>query len=302
MDNKQLEKAVASLLQSGDRQALAELIVEYVQPNHIPTDILNLLLDTRALNLGDSLIKKVRKGIKVYSLVPGAIHPTSEITVNERTNFNLDGAHVSVTYSDWELRAGHIGSVEEIRAEMLAKLRDFYMVKVFNMLSSIWSVSNNSSNFTSVGGVVTSTALKAAIDNVNLNGGGVKAVFGSRAAMTPITTFGAGWDIGNTDDVPVDSQLEEVMKTGFLGVYYGAPLIVFDQVYDNPDDYNPLLPTDKILVIGKKAGEFITYGPVTSEQYVDPKPTPSQWVLKLWQQFGLIVDRAEGIHVLGDLS
>lgn len=301
-NNQELQKTVASLLKSGDRKALAELLVEYVQPSHITTQILDAILNTRSLNQNDILVRKVRKGIKVYTLVPGAVHMTSEITLNERANYILDGAHVAVTFSEWELRQGHIGSVESIRAEMLAKLRDYYINKVFTALGSIWSVSNNSDNFTSVGGAITATALKNAIDRINQTTGGVKAVLGSRAAMTPITTFGAGWDIGNTDNAPVDSQLEEVMKTGKLGTYYGAPLIAYDQVYDNPDDYNALLPEDKILVIGHNVGEFITYGEAISEQWIDPKPTPSQWNLKLYQQFGLMIDRAEGIFVLGDIS
>lgn len=300
--NKQLDKAIASLLKSGRRKALAELITEFIRPTHITQDFIGLLLNTRSLSPGDVLVKKTRKGIKVYTLVPGSVHMRSEITVTERANYVLDGAHVGVTANDWELRAGHIGSVEEIRSEMLAALRDTFFNKVFTALGSIWTASNNSTNFTSVGGAINATDLKAAIDNINQNSGGVKAVFGSRAAMTPITTFGAGWDIGATDNVGVDSQLEEVMKTGRLGTYYGAPLVIYDQIYDAPDTYSGLLPTDKILVIGHNVGDFITYGDAISEQWVDPNPTPSQWNFKLYQQFSLLIDRAEGIHVLGNIS
>lgn len=301
--NKELEKQVASVFESGDRKALAEIVVEYIQPNHIPTTMVDAILNTRQLNLGDSLVKKVRKGVRVHTLVPGAIHPKSEITLTERTNYVLDGSHVAVTYSDWELRQGHIGTVESITSEMMAKLRDFYLGKVFAALSTLWSPSNNSSNYTSVGGAINSTVLKNAIDNININSGGVKAVIGTRAALTPITTFGAGWALDSTPTMwGVDSQLEEVMKTGWLGVYYGAPIIAIDQVYDNPEDYNALLPNDKVLVVGHNVGEFITYGPAEFAQFADPEPTPPQWTLKLWQHHGMIIDRAEGIHVLGNLS
>ena len=97
MDEIKFKEAIASLLKDGKREALAQLIVEYVDVNHIPADMMNLLLPSRSLNPGDALVKKVRKGIKVNTLVPGRIHLASEITVSDRINYVLDGADVKVT-------------------------------------------------------------------------------------------------------------------------------------------------------------------------------------------------------------
>ena len=299
----EMMKQVASLMQ-GDRQAFAELITEFIQPNHLTVDIISLLLNSRSLNPGDLLVKKVRKGIRVHSLVPGTVHPFSEVTVSERINYHLTGNHVAVTANKWELDNSHIGTAESILAEMQAQLRDSHLNRVFNALSSIWNSSNTPDNYINASGPISSGILKQAIDHVNQTTGGVRAVFGSRKALTPITTFGAGWDIGNgpTNAWGVDSQLEEVMKTGWLGVYYGAPIIAYNQVYDNPEDYNPLLPSDKILVIGENVGDFITYGQPEVTQWLNPNVTPTQWHIKLWQQIGLLIDRAEGIVVVGNVS
>lgn len=302
MEDKQLKEAIAALAKDKTkRDALAELIVEYIQPNHITTDFVGMLLDTRNLKEGDVLVKKVRKGITVRTLVPGSIHLASEITVSDRANYILDGADIKVTYNLWELESGEIGSVEEIRAEMLAKLRDFYMNKVFTALSNVWTAANTPNNFTSLGTPITASALEAAIDEINQNSGGVKAVVGTRAALTPITKFGAFWDSGGTSPTVwgVDEQLREVMERGFLGKYYGAPLVALDQVYDNPEDYNALvLPNNRILVIGHKVGEFITYGEPKWKQWEDMAPTPPQWYLEVYQRFGMIIDRAQGIYVI----
>jgi hypothetical protein len=73
-------------------------------------------------------------------------------------------------------------------------------------------------------------------------------------------------------------------------------------VYDNPEDYNPLIPTDKVLVIGDKVGEFITYGDVKSKDYQDMRPTPPQQYFEIWQQYSMIIDRADGIYVIDDLT
>jgi len=298
MDEKQLKEAIASMLKDGKREALAQLIIEYVQPNHLTNDFVSLLLNTRALNPGDALVKKVRKGIKVRTLVPGSIHLKSEITVHDRINYILDGADVGVTYNEWELDSGELGTVESIRTEMGAKLRDYYLGKVFTALASVWSAGNTPSNFTAVGGPLTATALENAIDNINQTTSGVKAVIGTRAALTPVTKFGAFWDDGGSNVAEVPDNIREIMATGFLGKYYGARLIALDQVYDNPMDYNALLPNDIVIVVGESVGEFITYGDVREKQWSDMRPTPPQWYLEIYQQFGMIIDRADGIHVL----
>ena len=297
MNEKELKAAVASLLKEGNREALAALIIEYVQPRHLTDDFVSLLLGTRSLNIGDALVKKVRTGIKVRTLVPGSIHLKSEITVRDRINYVLDGADVGVTYNEWELASGELGTLEEIRAEMSAKLRDYYLGKVFTSLSTIWNATNTPSNYTAVGGPITSTALENAIDQINETTSGVKAVVGTRAALSPITKFGAFWSDG-TNVAEVPDNIREIMATGMLGRYYGARIIALDQVYDNPFDYTPLLPNDKILVIGEQVGEFITYGDVKEKQWSDMRPTPPQWNLEIYQQFGMIIDRADGIFVL----
>jgi hypothetical protein len=298
MDELKLKEAFAALVKEGKREALAQLIVEYVQPGHIAVDFVSMLLNSRSLNPGDSLVKKIRKGIKVHTLVPGAIHMANEITVSDRINYVLDGADVKVTFNEWEMESGELGTVESIRGEMLAKLRDFYMNKVFTALTTVWTAVNTPLNFTNVGAPLNATALKNAIDRINQTTGGVKAVVGTRSALTPITTFGAGW----TDSVGGLQAnypgIAEIMQTGWLGKYYGAPIIALQQEYDNPEDYNAMLPSDKVLVIGNNVGDFITYGDVKSKQWSDMEPTPPQWFLEIYQQFGLIIDHAEGLYVL----
>lgn len=297
MDEKKFKEAIAELLKAGNREALAQLIIEYVQPQHLTNDFVSLLLGTRSLNVGDALVKKVRTGIKVRTLVPGAMHLKSELTTRDRINYVLDGADVGVTYNEWELQSGELGTVESIRAEMQAKLRDYYLGKVFTSLSTIWNGTNTPNNYTAVGGPITAAALENAIDRINQTTSGVKAVIGLRSAMTPITKFGAFWSDG-TNVAEVPDNIREIMATGLLGKYYGAPLVVLDQVYDNPWDYNALLPADKILVVGEGVGEFITYGEVFSKEWQDMRPTPPQWNLEIYQQFGMIIDRADGIFVL----
>jgi hypothetical protein len=63
-----------------------------------------------------------------------------------------------------------------------------------------------------------------------------------------------------------------------------------------------MIPSDFILVIGEDVGEFITFGDVKNKQWSDMNPTPPQWMLEIYQQFGLIVDNAQGIYMLDNVT
>ena len=185
---------------------------------------------------------------------------------------------------------------------MRAKLADYYFNKVFTALTTVWTAVNTADNFTELGTTITATALKNAINRINYAGGGAKLIVGTRRALEPITEFGAFWDSGTTaagtPHAAIPSVLEEIHQTGWVGKFYGVPVLGLDQIWDNPEDYNTLLPEDKILVIGNQVGEFITYGDVRTKNWTDMNPTPPQWYLELYQQFGMIVDNAQGLYVI----
>jgi hypothetical protein len=302
MEDKELKEAIAGVMKDKTRRdALAALLVEYIDPTHITIDFMNQLLTARSLNKGDSLVKKIRKGITVQTFVPGAIPLKSEVTVSERINWVLDGAQVGLMASEWDLESGDIGTVESLRAEALLKLRDFYMNKIFTALTTVWTAVNTPSNYTAMNGHLTATALESAIDRVNATTSGAKAIIGVRSLLTPITKFGAFWNDGTTYG-KIDSQLDQVVQNGFLGKFYGVPIIALNQLYNNPEDMTALLPTDKVLVVGDKVGEFITYGPVREKQWSDMEPTPPMWHWDAYQEYGCIIDRAIGIYVLDKVS
>ncbi len=302
MDEKTLKEAYASLVKKGDMKAIAELIVEFVDPNHLSVDLVGLLLNSRTLKEGDALIKKVRKGIKVRSLVPGRIHLASELTVTDRVAYNLDYLDVKVRVNEWDLQSGELGTVDSIKSEMEAKLRDAYFARVFLALSNVWNGINTANNYINVGGPLTATVLKNAIDRINQTTSGVKAVVGTRAALTPVTTFGAGWVDGSAISQAVPENISEIMRTGFLGRWYGAPIIALNQEYDNPEDYTALLPTDKVLVLGENVGEFITYGTPQSKDYDDMRPTPPEHYFEIYQRYSMMIDRADGLYLIDGLS
>jgi hypothetical protein len=305
MEDTKVKEAIASLMKErGNREALAEMIVEYIQPTHVTSAVMDQILNTRALNPGDQLIRKVRKGIRVWTHVPGSIGLQSEITVSERANYVLDYAIVGLLANEWDLENGDIGTIESMRTEAFAKINDYYVNKVFTALTSIYTAVNTPSNYTNVGGHVTQTALDNAIEYINEQiSGGAKAIVGVRSALFPIMKF-AGWQTtsNGTDLAASQDIVTEYLKTGWLGTYLGVPIVALPQQWDNPEDHNALLPTNKILVVGQDVGSFITYGPPKEKQWTDMEPTPPYWHMDIMTQFGFMIDKIEGIFILGNLS
>jgi hypothetical protein len=203
--------------------------------------------------------------------------------------------------NQWELDSGELGTVDWIKNQMTLYLRDFYMNKVFSALASVWTTANTPYNFTDCSGtgtgIVTATALKNMIDYINQTAGGVKQIVSTRHNLTPVTTFGASWSDG-TSNQWAPENIKEIMQTGWLGRYYGCPLLGLPQTFNNPEDYKALLPTNIILVIGNNVGEFITYGDVKNQQYDDMRVVPPQWTYSIYQQFGLLIDNAMGIGTI----
>ncbi len=308
MSEKNYKEQLASVMRDTEqREALAQILVEFIEPGHLTNEFVSSMLGTRSLEAGDLLVKKVRKGIEVRTLVPGAVHLSSEITISDRINFVLDGADVKVTYNEWELERGEIGTVDSITSEMRAKLRDYFVTKVFTALSSVWSASNTPDNYGTVsvanwaaGNATAEAVVRGAIDYINQTTSGAKIVIGSKEAMTPTTLYSTFFPSNESTTVAhtADELIMRVFENGWLGKYYGVPHVSIPQVWDNIEDFNTMVPTNIVLVIGEDAGEFITYGDVKTKQWSDMAPTPPQWMLEIYQQFGLIIDNARGIFVI----
>lgn len=298
MDEK-FKRAYAALAKNkAQREALASMLVEYIDPQHITENLMGLFLNTRTLKPGDSLVKKCRVGVEVRTLVPGAVHLANEITLSDRVNYMLDGADVKVRANLWELESGELGTVDSIRREMLGALSDYYINRVVTSLANIWTAVNTPLNYIQVAALNAAT-LRNAIDYINYTVGGVRAVVGTRLGLGPITQFAGFHTDAATGQVwGVEDAIKEIYQTGWLGRWYGTQIVALDQIWISPLQYQTLIPNRYVLVIGNNVGEFIQYGDVKWKQWDDMSVTPPDWYLELYQQFGLIVDSAQGIYVI----
>ena len=65
-----------------------------------------------------------------------------------------------------------------------------------------------------------------------------------------------------------------------------------------PDIRKPQLRTDFVMVIGEDAGKIGLMGGFEYQDYTDFRNQPADYVLHGWQQYGLLVDAIDRIHVI----
>ncbi len=316
MDREQLKKSLAEVASTAalpapgkELSALAELIVETINPNHISLEIFNAFMPTRTLNVGDQLVKRVNTtGFPVRTMVPGTEHLSDPFYPPRLVvNYALDRIIAKMRMNLWELRRGELGTLDTFRAEMESGMIDELVARVYTLLSTVWNGTTSRSNYvdaTSTG--LTTTILDNMIETVLYRAGSVRAIVGSRAALLPIYKMGGVVEILPTNSqntngvIPLYDILSEWRRTGRLAQFRGIPLIeipqIFRRTYNNYD--TPLVDMTRVLVIGDNAGEIVLYGGTETQESTDLTTEPGDYVLAMWRQYGMIVDMVENIGVI----
>jgi hypothetical protein len=311
MEKTEIMKALASVAKDvgkpngAQRSAFAQVILESIEPNHLSFDILSSFMPTRSLNPGDQLARRVRKGIPVRTFVPGTTHLADQIAVRDVMVHAIDYIVAKVRYSLWELQRAELGTMETFRSDMQSAMIDEIVNRAFSLLSTVWTQFNGGSNYTNaVSTGLTQDNLAAAMEVVLRRAGQVKAIVGTRVALLPLyNTLGvvvtpvAGSTSVTTGLLDI---LSEWQRTGRVITFRGAPLVELPQIYKRDLDGfdTPLLPEDKVIVVGDNAGEFILYGGIESQEHTDTSIEPPDYSLAMWRGFGMIVDRPENIAIL----
>lgn len=312
-----------------DRKALAEIIVEYVDPVYLTLDIASAFMNTKEMQFGELLVKRFKGKYHVQQLVPGQKTLGEQITVRDKAvSYSLDILSAKAAYNTLELEhGGPQFTPETVKEDVRKALQERVLLRTWNALANIWTTGNASaltipgatySQYIDAGGALTSTVLDNAIDHVNFWSGSVKAIIGTEAALAPLSTFGQYQMIGTgtqyNEKVPFTTngqpagtfQNVSPFGSGPKGVetYRGVSNIIrLKQIFDETE-YPPraLLPNDYVLVVGDNIGEFITYGGPQTKEFIDNEPTPPYWNFETWLQFGMMIWNARGLVKIGNVS
>ncbi len=311
LDRIELQKAYAEKAKTigySARSAIAEMIVEMVQPNHVSLDVFSSFMPVEQLQPGDNITRRVRKGkYTPRTMVPGSVHLTDVTTLVDQYAYMFDRLIVGTNANLWEIQSGDIGTVDEMKSEMEKDLVDAIVGKVFTLLGTLWSTALTPNNYADASsGGLTATVLDAMIENIIDEAGSVKSIVGTRKALLPVYSFAGYKEYAltgtNTDAVglPIVDKLNEFANTNRVSSYHGVTLVELPNTRSHrlPDFQRKLLDTTKVLVIGDNPGKIALMGGFETQDFTDMRTQPANYVLHGWQAYAMLVDMAENIGVI----
>lgn len=311
MNKDELMKTVAEVSRTAgtsanQRSAYAELLIELLEPQHLTLDLFSTFMPSRSAQEGDVVIKRVRRGrYAVQSMVPGTNHLANQpTTVQDYHSYVYDRLISGVRESLWNVQAGKVQTVQDLRNQLQLDITDTLVTKVFTLLSTVWNSVDTPTHYVETG-TLTSAAVEELIENVMDTAGNVRAIMGTRRALRPMYEFAGFREYAYTDGsgliaYPVNEKLMEYLNTNRITAFKGVPVIELPQVFKNqlPNLRERLIPDDKIIVIGENAGEIILYGDMRYQDYTDNTIQPPDYVLHAYQSYGMVVDMPENIGVI----
>lgn len=293
----------------GQRSAFAAVIEESVTPNRLTLDTLRYFFPVRSLNRGDSLVKRVRRiGFPIRTMVPHTTHLSDPMYPPRQTvNYALDSVIAKLRINRWELENAELGTLQDWTTEMRASLIEELVRRIYVYVGSVWDGTTSRSNYfdaTSTG--LTTTIMDNMVETVLARAGQVNAIVGTRAALLPLYAAGGIVEVTpavstNTNGViALNDIIMEWRQTGRLSTYRGIPIVELPTVWRHTyNEYDrQLVDHSRVLIVGANAGEAITYGAEENQESWDYTTEPADYILALWQEYGLVIDMVENIGVV----
>ena len=284
---KEAQKAVASLMKTEEgRNEVAEIVKIALEDSYNKFDISPLIFDKKHFNYGDKpMFKTHKKGIKAYWTAPNAYVPKSR-NYDTEIFMEFESLGVRPEASLFELKNGNLSSLSELVADGNEAIEVALLHKVWEVLAQTYNATSNKDNYVATN-ALDKTTLDAAIRKVRKHTGGNPTIIGDYDLMAQIEGF-AGFDQS-------DAKYLELRNHGELGMYRACPMVYLPEILDEVTQES-IVPTNKIMVVGRKIGCAATYGETDFLQAtsIDDK----SWNCRIDKEVGYCVTKPEGIFVI----
>lgn len=268
------------------RQELAEVVMLALEDSYNSFDISPKLFDTKHFKYGDKpTFKTHKKGIVAYWTAPNSYVPKSR---NYETEVGMEfeglGVRPEALLSD--LKTGRLDSFANLikDGKDAIELSNYY--KVYEVLAQAYNATSNTDNYKATN-ALDKVVLDAAINYIRKKTGSSPTIIGDFDLCTKIEAF-AGFST-------CEELYKEIRDKGILGRYRGCDIVYLPEILD-PVTKLSIVPTDKLMLVGKKIGFAATYGDTDfmQEQNMDDK----SWNCRIDKEIGFCVTRPEGLYVI----
>ena len=206
------------------------------------TDWLNQVADTKYVNYGEKAAFKVKQdGIKAFLQAKGATPARSKIAHKQVT---LDTIAVSArpVINRYELKTGRVQMADLIRdaAREMSVMEIEYIQSVLHTAAANWA-----SPFYGTGSGIVKTVLNPMIQHWMRTG--AVALLGDIAIVSKLAEQ-TGFTAATSTQQYAPSIIEEVVRTGVIGVYYGAKVVNLVNPYLG-DNTTPMINTKRLYIL-----------------------------------------------------
>lgn len=253
---------------------LASLITENLEEEMRAYDLRPLLFDTRQRAVNEDVEYRRKGKFRAYQITKGSYVPKSQI-FQEVVKATPAEFAVRPACHLRQIEVGRISSVNDLIDGAMHALLTEYARYFYSILSQAVGNDINADNYQEITGEVSKTELDKMIHWAAGLGGQVSVV-GTHQSLAPILDF-AGHS---------QNTLDQIQRTGDLGLYRGAQLVKLEQFLDADD--KDVIKQDTIFVLTRKVGYVDDFGPLRSREIVDGEH----------DEFSIVMRKEMGLTVL----
>ena len=269
-----LSKVIQNLsMTTAGKEELAQLITENLEAEMKAYDIRPLLFDTKPRAWNEKVEYKRKGKFRAFHITRGGYVPKSQIFQDVVMAMPEEFAVRPACHED-QLKTGRIGSVEELRSGAIEALVTLYCKYFYKTLETVVNVTDLPNNVFKVSGALDKATLDKALAAAAKHG--TVSIVGTYQSLLPITDF-QGY---------TDTQKDEIMRTGKLGVYRGANIVRLDEFYD--EDGQDVIKQDTIFIIVRKAGHVDDFGETSNKAITDDEHDEFSIKIKKWWGFTIL--------------
>lgn len=272
---KVLSGVIAELASTeAGREELAQLITENLQEDMKPYDIRPLLFDTKTRQELEYVEYKRKGKFRAFRITRGGYVPKSQI-FQDVVMAQPDEFAVRPSCHLDQIKTGRITSVAELREGAMDALITDYARYFYETMNAAFLNAEFSNNFaTCTGGKLDKTMLDKILAKAMKYG--QVSIVGTYNGLSGIMDF-AGY---------TDTQKDEIMRTGKIGVYRGANIVRLDEFLDA--DGQDVIKDDMVFVVVRKAGHVDDFGELQNDEITD----------KEHNEFSIIIRKKWGFTLL----
>jgi hypothetical protein len=253
---KKLEKRIAAMAKTPQgMNELAQLITENLEEEMQAYDLRPLLFETKPRKLLEVVEYKRKGKFRAYRTTRGGYVPKSQV-FQDVVKAQPEEFSVRPACHLLQLETGRISSVNDLITGAQEALLTEYARYFYATLEAVNAGDSTGTLKAQVTGEVDKTTLDKMLHAASAKGGQVSIV-GTHTSLAPILDF-EGY---------TDTQKDEIMRTGNLGVYRGANLVKLEEFLD-ADDLE-VIKHDTIFIVTRKAGYVDDFGAIRSREIID---------------------------------